>query len=295
MSYEAIVAATRNIRPHSNADRLNLSTVCGYQIIVGKDQEEGQLGVFFASDGCLSPSMAEENNLYHHTYLNKDKEATPGFFSDNRRVRAMKLRGEISEGFWCPLKSFEWTGADLTKLKEGDTFTELNGHLICEKYFTPATKAAMNKGPRDKKGMKQRLADSFREFKTHWDVPKLRHMIGTIPEGSLISISEKCHGCVDKDTEIETLEHGVMRIQEIVEKKLEVHIKSFNTEKKEVEYAPVEGWYFYADDGDWYELEMEEGTKVMITGNNPVWIPDLQCYRKVEDLKEGDALLITEK
>jgi hypothetical protein len=42
----------------------------------------------------------------------------------------------------------------------------------------------------------------------------------------------------------------------------------------------------------WYEVELEDGQKIVITGNNPVWMADLDCYRKVENLKIGDVLLV---
>ena len=42
---------------------------------------------------------------------------------------------------------------------------------------------------------------------------------------------------------------------------------------------------------DEWEIETEDGEKLIITGNNPVWLPDLHCYRRVEDLEIGDVVL----
>jgi hypothetical protein len=42
---------------------------------------------------------------------------------------------------------------------------------------------------------------------------------------------------------------------------------------------------------DWYELEMEDGTILKLTGNHRVWLPELNCYRRVDDLCEGDDIL----
>ena len=42
------------------------------------------------------------------------------------------------------------------------------------------------------------------------------------------------------------------------------------------------------------EIELEDGTKLTITGNNPVWLPTLNCYRRVDELKQGDYVLMSE-
>ena len=36
------------------------------------------------------------------------------------------------------------------------------------------------------------------------------------------------------------------------------------------------------------------GQKIEITGNNPVWLPELHCYRRVDELIEGDILLFSD-
>jgi len=193
MSYSGIIAKLNNVRPHDNADKLNLATVCGFTVITSKDYTEGQLGCFFPSDGQLSHQMCHENNLYRHREANKDVTKA-GFFEDNRRVRAIKIRGIISDGFWIPVEGLSWAGNE--ELKEGQTVTKINGLPICNKYVTPATEKSANKDPqgKDKKSKKQKLSEMFKEFKTHWDVNQLRYCINSIPKGSIISISEKIHG-----------------------------------------------------------------------------------------------------
>lgn len=191
MSYEAVVTKIRNIRNHPNADRLNLATASGYQVIVSKNTKEGTLGIFFPSDGQLSLELCKKNNLHRHKYLNEDQKAKGGFFDDNRRVRAQKFRGSLSEGFWTDLNVLEFTGYDLSKLKEGDLLKSLNGIPLCNKYYTRATRKAMSRrGKSSKKGFKA-LVPTFLE---HFDTKKLRMVIGKIPEGALLSLSEKCHG-----------------------------------------------------------------------------------------------------
>lgn len=194
MSYKAIVCKIVNIQDHPNADSLNIGLASGYQVVVSKDIEEETLGIFFSSDGQLSHKMCHENNLYRHTFNNKDPEAKAGFFEDNRRIRAIKLRGAKSEGFWTQLSVLEWTGADLSKIKAGDTFSELNGKPICKKYYTKATRSAIAKRNKGKTSKRSMLKASFPDFKEHYSTEKLRMMIQFLPKNVVLTITEKCHG-----------------------------------------------------------------------------------------------------
>lgn len=49
--------------PHPNADRLQLATCMGNQVIVGIDVPDESVGIFFPADGCLSKEMLTNNKL----------------------------------------------------------------------------------------------------------------------------------------------------------------------------------------------------------------------------------------
>ena len=163
MSYKAIVTALKNVRPHSNADRVQLATCQGNQVVISLDSQEGELGIYFPSDGQLSPEFCKANNLYRDSDLNSDHEKT-GMFDTNRRVRAQKFRGEISDGFWVPLSNFDFLQSKIAWV-EGYEFDELNGIPICSKYINPATA----KIARENQGKKTRTAKSSIMFKEHFD------------------------------------------------------------------------------------------------------------------------------
>ena len=133
MSYKAIVTSLKNVRPHTNADRVQLATCHGNQVVISLTSTEGELGVYFPSDGQLSPEFCKANNLYRDSELNSDNEKT-GMFDTNRRVRAQKFRGEISDGFWVPISNFSFIKGSVL-VDEGFEFDELNGTLICSKYI----------------------------------------------------------------------------------------------------------------------------------------------------------------
>lgn len=185
MSYTAKVCRIQNVRPHPNADRLKLCTVAGHQIVVGLEQEEGELGVFFEADGQLSEEMCAANDLIERK--NPDTgEREGGYFAKNRRVRAQNLRGEKSEGYWTSLDSLKWTKFDVSKLPEGYEFTELNGKPVCNKYVTPATLRAMKQGQSAK-----RINRCFAE---HVDTKQLRFMINDLNPTDTFWITLKMHG-----------------------------------------------------------------------------------------------------
>jgi hypothetical protein len=188
MSYQAIIGRVR-IREHPNAQRLVLGDICNSQIITGLDTKDGELMVFFPSDGRLSEEFAHVNNLYSDASLNKNT-SVKGYFGTNRKVRPQKLRGEISEGFACSLKALAKVpgvkSADVQKLKEGSEFTEISGVEICTKFMTTATIHAARVGKK-----KHRLC--IPSFPQHKDTGQLRTTPDSALEG-LVFISLKIHG-----------------------------------------------------------------------------------------------------
>jgi hypothetical protein len=188
MSYKAIVTSLKNVRPHSNADRVQLATCHGNQVVIGLTSTEGELGIYFPSDGQLSPEFCKANNLYRDSDLNSDHEKT-GMFDTNRRVRAQKFRGEISDGFWVPLSNFDFLQSKIAWV-EGYEFDELNGIPICSKYINPATA----KIARENQGKKTRTAKTSIMFKEHFDTEHFGKNIHRFEPEHTIIITEKLHG-----------------------------------------------------------------------------------------------------
>ena len=95
--YKAYITALTNVRPHSNADRLQLADVFGNTICVSLDYYEGQVGLYLPSDGQISVEFGEKNNL-----LRKKDDAgnSIGGYIDpvKRNITAIRLRGEKSDG-----------------------------------------------------------------------------------------------------------------------------------------------------------------------------------------------------
>ena len=187
--YKATVLRIKNVRPHPNADRVQLATCHGNQVVVGLDVQEGHMGVYFPSDGQLSHEFCHANNLYREASLNKFPDEKGGMFDANRRVRAQKFRGEISDGFWVPLHQFGFiqvSGLDV----EGFEFDEWCGVHICNKYVNPNTVVAAQQN----KNKKAKVAKTSVMFKEHFDTEHFGKYLHEFKNDEQIIITEKLHG-----------------------------------------------------------------------------------------------------
>lgn len=193
MTYQAIIAKIYT-RPTPNADNLVLGDVLGFQVLVGKDIENGQLGVYFPTDGQLSRDFCEVHNLIGKTDPLTNKR-TGGFFDEKRRVKTLKLRKEKSDGFWMPLSCLEFTGVDISILPEGYLFTEINGVEICKQYITQATKNAMKSQAKTKRVNKM--------FPQHVDTEQFAYNKQFIKPGALITMTAKAHGTSHRIANVE--------------------------------------------------------------------------------------------
>jgi hypothetical protein len=188
--YQAIVCSA-NPRPHPNADRLQVMECFGETVIVGLEVQPGELGVYFPVDGQLSEEFARANDLIRRKDANGGNAG--GMFDLNRKVRAQKLRGVISNGFWCPISYFDYLSPGkgfVAPFHEGMQFDTIEGQEICRKYTTPATqRAAGTPGSGKKSGRHQTPT-----FPMHDETAQLAYNVHQIPVGAPLVITSKAHG-----------------------------------------------------------------------------------------------------
>ena len=148
--YKAYVTRIKNLRKHSNADRLQVGECFGNNVIVSLDYKENQLGIYFPVDGKLGIEYATENNLLRKK--DENGKNIGGYLDpDKRNITAIKLRGEKSDGLFMPLESLE-KFTDIKTLTEGTQIDILNKVTICEKYIPrPAKKPGTYRGQQSKK------------------------------------------------------------------------------------------------------------------------------------------------
>lgn len=204
MGHCGYITTLKNVRPHPNADRLVLATCFNSTVCVAKDQYfEGQVGIYFETDLQLSMEYCEKNGLL--AVYENGVNISGGYMDPAKRnVRAIKLRGEQSDGLFMPMASLDYTGANLDELKVGDQITVLNGHEICRKYIPrsnhPRT-AAGGAGKRTKRRAKRSIAPTFYE---HKDTEQLQYYLDQFKPGDYIEITRKLHGTSGRTAYVKT-------------------------------------------------------------------------------------------
>lgn len=163
--------------------------VLGCQALTQKDGvAAGDLKVAFTAETQLSEQYASTNNLHRDATLNADGET--GYLEKNRRIKAIRLRGNASNALLMPLSSLAWTGVDVTRLSEGDMFDTLNGHEICRKYEVPVKcpSRAQTKIAKAFRRVDKKLFPEHLETDAYW---RSRHMLDGKRE---VVITQKLHG-----------------------------------------------------------------------------------------------------
>lgn len=186
------VVKVEKLRPHTNADRLQVATFFGNDTCVGLDVKIGDIGVYFPTDLQLELDFCMHNHL-----LRKYPCGAPdtGYMDPNKRnVSTIKLRGEKSDGIYISIQAFDYLFNDDASqyLKVGDTIDTINGHQICQKYIPHSNERTGNptEGNRTRK-KKVPIAPLFTE---HADTEQLAYNLGAFQVGDQIEITLKMHG-----------------------------------------------------------------------------------------------------
>lgn len=122
------------------------------------------------------------------------------------------------------------------------------------------------------------LAHSYDDYKEElWD-------------NVLIYSQPKLDGCLAFDTQV-TTDIGTVTIEELFNNKASAKlIKSYNTLTNQVEFKPIVGVYKNGNDVNeikstqWFRLTLEDGKQLTLTGNHRIWIKNLNCWRRVDEL-----------
>ncbi len=192
VNYTATVVALKDFIDLPNCDNVKSAIIFGNSIIVSKSAQVGELGLFFPVECQLSKEFLSNNNLYRKfEYGNSDPEKF-GFFEAQGRVKAVKFRGNKSEGFFIPLYSLEFTKINLDEFVVGTVFDFVGDIEICRKYVPKHNPASL----RTQQGKTAKLADSIvdGQFRFHYDTENLRRNIHKIQPEYVISLSDKWHG-----------------------------------------------------------------------------------------------------
>lgn len=192
-NYCAIVVKVKELYPIEGADRIRRAVILGNNVIVGNTVNEGDELLYFTSGTKLNKQYCVENNLLENAALNKDK--VKGYLSSKRlSVKAIKLKGVVSNGMLMPLNSLTSIGVDYTVLKAGDTFTGIGEIELCEKYVPPVKTNTSSTGKKRNVSHKVQNLIVENQFRFHYNTPHFnRHSQEFKPE-DVITVTRKRHG-----------------------------------------------------------------------------------------------------
>ena len=198
-NYSATVIRVPELRKAQNSDRLYIIDKLGMTAIVDASwlDKVGELALIFPAEVQLSENYASRNNLYRHSELNVDHSQV-GYLEDNRRVRALKLRGNISNALVLPLHSLN-IGADKFVLSfeasyfsEGDVFDTVDGVELCRKYVVETKSAGLTRGEQQVKKAFKRVDETF--LPMHFETGQWEREKHNVAEGTELIITQKLHG-----------------------------------------------------------------------------------------------------
>ncbi len=190
-NYTATVVKVRNLVELEGLDNLVAAPLLGAQALTTKDVQVGDLYLLFTAETQLSQEYAQYNNLHRHPELNSSPEAK-GYLEDNRRVKAIKLRGHRSDALLMPLGSLFYLGydkQDLSQFQEGDSFDTIDGHAICNKYQLRVTGVA---GSGQTKQRNSRVEEKL--FPRHFDTVNYFKVQAPFKYDDIVTVTEKLHG-----------------------------------------------------------------------------------------------------
>lgn len=282
-----------DIRPIEGADRIVTAQILGWECVVKKDEfSVGDLVVYFETDSIL-PEKPEFEFLRERKF----------------RIKIIKLKKQISQGLVMPLSILPKD----TKVKEGDDVSTVLGVTKHDPQLKEENELSAG-NDKSRSPIVRFLMNNFSAFR--WLYLKLNsHYKGNFPSwiaktdecriqvcAKLLMehfdepwyITEKLDGCLHEDTLVETKD-GNKTIKEICEKRDPSWIKSYNLDTKEIEWQKINGFSNLENDNGWYELTTESGETLKLTGVHLVFLPELECYRKVSELNGDEKILLKKK
>jgi hypothetical protein len=179
---------------HPNADKLQGFVIDGNRVWGGMTYQEGDVAVYFPLECAINSKLLSGLNLYSDANLNVD-QSIKGYFTDKGRVKAVRLRGEASEGFLLPYGEVaNIMGQSVGN--PGDEFDTWNDELLVWKYVPKRDLSQKVSHESAKKAQRiKRFSKLIPEhFKLHEDTAQLKKNLHKITPDTPISVSYKLHG-----------------------------------------------------------------------------------------------------
>ena len=305
----AHVELVNNKQPIEGADRIELLTVLGWNVIQQKDTAQiGDKVVYIEIDS-------------------KVPETEPFEFLEKRgyKVKSMKMRGCISQGL---VMTFDQLGLDASKYNVGDDLTDKLGIKKIEtdeekrlKSSESFDSAVMSMKARHKNffskpwvkklmkyqwfkkvmfflfGKKKDKPKSFPGFIHKTDEVRVENIPIVLGQKKHYIRTEKIDGCLDKSVSVMT-DSGPVHISTIVNKHLPVKVLTYNEKLDRCEYREIEEYHKWERVSDMYDIVVvQRGVRcggnrpkhIKCTSEHSFYVGDGK-YKKAKELSVEDKI-----
>lgn len=244
MNKIASIEKIKSVVPHSNADRLDLITVLGYQCVTQRGlYKAGDIVIYIQPDSILPEApWAEDYRKY-----------------SPKRIKAVKLRGEWSEGIIVSKEVLKDLDIDCLFV-ESRVGADVSEVLDVRHYEPP--------------------------------IPQDLSAKGLLPYGIGKTDEERC---ISGDTEIMT-NLGFLPMSELYHminvNKLDIDALSYNHNTQTFEFKPITEAVsnLTVNTDNWIEITLECGKILKCTDNHRIYSKLVDMYVESGELKIGDLV-----
>lgn len=179
-TYKVPLTKILAINQHPNADRLELATVYGFQVVVRKDQYKVNDEVIYVPIDSILPSWLEQKLFPEGSKIKPDKG----------RIKQIRIRKFASQGMLLAIEDVaDHLGMDrIRRLGTYEVDEDLSTDLGITKYEPPQRGLAFTPGSK-----KERPKENI-HFKKYNGVDNIKWFPYKFQEGELVSVQEKIHG-----------------------------------------------------------------------------------------------------
>ena len=294
-NYAAFIYEVAQTHPLDGLDNLVGVNVGGYQALTSKQTQPGDLFVAVVAGTQISETFASALNLHRDSSLNADKSQT-GYLENNRRVKAIRLRGHASNALLIPLLEFVGVRGAGADLRIGAQFDYVDGVEFSRKFVVPV-KGNINNGSAVVK--KHKSGVTSEQFPEHYDTPQW-HRVSQDFAGKDVTVTQKLHGTstriswVEIDRPAKWYEKALLRLG------VPVNLKEwkFVVGSRRVIKTEGDGDHWYSTD-IWSEYAQTHNLAealpkgVMVYGELIGWLPDGTPIQRgyTYNLPKGQAAL----
>ena len=293
-NYAAFIYEVAQTHPLDGLDNLVGVNVGGYQALTSKQTQPGDLFVAVVAGTQISETFASALNLHRDSSLNADKSQT-GYLENNRRVKAIRLRGHASNALLIPLLEFVGVRGAGADLRIGAQFDYVDGVEFSRKFVVP-TKGNTNNGPAVKVHKSGVTPEQFPE---HYDTPQW-HRVSQDFAGKDVTVTQKLHGCSWRGSWVEIDRPAKWYERLLIKAGVPVSLKEwkFVVGSRRVIKTEGDGDHWYSTD-IWSEYAQTHNLAealpkgVMVYGELIGWLPDGTPIQRgyTYNLPKGQAAL----